>query len=481
MTAARASSTPPVVQTVDLAIIGSGSGNSIPDDRFTDRTIAMFEQGRFGGTCLNVGCIPTKMFVYGSDVADIARDGARFGVDSRVDGIDWPAIQRRVFGRIDPISLAGKDYRDHGSPNVTLYPEHVTLDGRAADGRYRLVTATGTVLADQVVLAAGSRPVIPDVIADSGVRYYTNEDVMRLPRLPDRMIIVGGGYIAAEFAHVFGALGTRVSITARGPALLRQLDESVSARFTDIAREQWDVHLNTHVTAAADLPGGGVRVTLDNGTRLDADVLLVATGRRPNGDRLDTGTIGVALDDAGRVITDRHGRTSARGVWAFGDVSSPYQLKHVANAERRVVQQNLLKGWDATDLDSFDHRFVPAAVFTHPQIAVVGLTEAQARATGRDITVKIEPYAAVAFGWAVENTTGFCKVIAERRTGLLLGTHIIGPQASSVIQPAIQAMSFGLPAHEMARGQYWIHPAPPEVLENALLGLDVDPGDSSGS
>ncbi|AFA73069.1 putative mycothione reductase [Gordonia polyisoprenivorans VH2] len=459
---------------VDLAIIGSGSGNSLPDERFADRSIAIFEEGVYGGTCLNVGCIPTKMFVYSSEVAEIAAHGGKYGVDSRVAGVDWPAIVSRVFGRIDPISQGGKRYRVEDCDNITVYDAHVEFDGRDDAGRYRLVTDDAVVLADEVVIAAGSRATIPAVIAASGVRYHTNNDVMRLEELPRRMIILGSGYIAAEFAHVFGALGTDVTIVARGPRLLRKLDDSVSERFTEIAGDRWDVHLDTAVTGAENLPGGGVRVHTADGPSLEADVLLVAVGREPNGDRLGLATIGLELSDDGRVVVDEHGRTDAAKVWALGDVSSPYQLKHVANHEERVVQANLLKGWQASDLVSFDHRYVPAAVFTHPQIAAVGLTEAQAREAGWDVTVKVQAYGDVAYGWAMEDTTGFCKLIAERGTGKLLGAHIIGPQAPTVIQPVIQAMSFGLGAAEMARGQYWIHPAMPEVLENALLGLDLD-------
>ncbi|MGC4932618.1 mycothione reductase [Gordonia sp. DT30] len=465
--------TPPTTR-VDLAIVGSGSGNSLPDDRFADRSIAIFEEGVYGGTCLNVGCIPTKMFVYASEVAEIAAHGRRFGIDSRVDGVDWPAIVSRVFGRIDPISAGGKRYRVEDCDNITVYDAHVEFDGRDDDGRYRLVTGDAVVLADEVVLAAGSRAVVPDVIADSGVRYYTNNDVMRLEELPRRMLILGSGYIAAEFAHVFGALGTDVSIVARGPRLLRKLDDDVSERFTTIAQERWDVHLNTTVTDAETLPDGSVRVHLADGRTLDTDVLLVAVGRAPNGDRLGLKTIGLELATDGRVVVDEHGRTQAPRVWALGDVSSPYQLKHVANHEERIVQANLLKGWQAGDLASFDHRYVPAAVFTHPQIAAVGLSEAAAREAGWDVTVKVQTYADVAYGWAMEDATGFCKLVAERGTGKLLGAHIIGPQAPTVIQPVIQAMSFGLSAGQMARGQYWIHPAMPEVLENALLGLDID-------
>ncbi|MGV9792255.1 mycothione reductase [Gordonia sp. NPDC003422] len=462
-----------VTQVVDLAIIGSGSGNSIPDDRFAEKSIAIFEEGVYGGTCLNVGCIPTKMFVYAAEVAEIAAHADRLGVHARVESVDWPAIVDRVFGRIDPISAGGREYREQRCENITVYSSHVEFDGRDDQGRYRLVTADALVLASEVVLAAGSRPTIPQPIADSGVRYHTNNDVMRLPKLPEHLVIVGSGYIAAEFAHVFGALGSRVSMIARSGRLLRKLDDDIATRFTELASAKWDVHLDATLAGAENLPDGRVRIGLGDGTSLDADALLVATGREPNGDRLGLGSVGIDLDAEGRVVCDEHGRTAARGVWTLGDVSSPYQLKHVANHEERVVQANLLKGWDAADLASFDHRYVPAAVFTHPQIAYVGMTEAQARASGRDITVKVQAYGDVAYGWAMEDTSGFCKLIAERGTGELLGCHIIGPQAPTVIQPVIQAMSFGLRVPDMARGQYWIHPAMPEVLENALLGLDI--------
>jgi mycothione reductase len=172
------------------------------------------------------------------------------------------------------------------------------------------------------------------------------------------------------------------------------------------------------------------------------------------------------------VVVDEYQRTTARGVFALGDVSSKYQLKHVANHEARVVQQNLFCDWDDTAAMAVtDHRFVPSAVFTDPQIACVGLTENEAIAQGFKVTVKIQDYGDVAYGWAMEDTTGFVKLVGERGTGRLLGAHILGHQASSIIQPLIQAMSFGLTAPEMARGQYWIHPALPEVVENALLGL----------
>ena len=214
----------------------------------------------------------------------------------------------------------------------------------------------------------------------------------------------------------------------------------------------------------------GIRATLDDGTVLTGDVLLVATGRIPNSDLLDLDAAGVATHVDGRIVVDPQQRTRAEGVYALGDISSEYQLKHVANHEARVVAHNLLHPDEPV---ATDHRFVPAAVFTDPQIATVGLTETDCVTRGLDFAVKVQEYGDVAYGWAMEDTTGFCKVIAERGSGRLLGAHLMGPQASGLIQPLVQAMSLGQSAREIATGQYWIHPALPEVVENALLGLEL--------
>ncbi|MEE2033154.1 mycothione reductase [Rhodococcus chondri] len=453
----------------DLAIIGTGSGNSIIDERYDDKRVALLEKGTFGGTCLNVGCIPTKMYVYAAEVARTVRTASKYGVDASIDGFRWNEIVDRVFGRIDPIAAGGERYRREGCANVTVYDGHARFVGERT-----LDTGTGeTITADQIVVAAGSRPDIPREVLDGGVRYHTSDDVMRLPKPPESILILGTGFIAMEFAHVFSALGTKVSVIARRERLLRHLDTDISERFTALAHAKWDVHLSN--PARAFRPAGdGVEAELSDGTVLAADALLVATGRIPNGDELGVGAAGIEVDQDGLIVVDEFQRTTSRGVFALGDVSSPYQLKHVANHEARVVQHNLLHdAWsgETSMLRRSDHRFVPSAVFTDPQIASVGLTEEEARAAGYDISVKIQDYGNVAYGWAMEDTEGFCKLIADRATGLLLGAHIIGAQASTLIQPLIQAMSFGLTAREMAEGQYWIHPALPELVENALLGL----------
>ncbi|ORV39735.1 mycothione reductase [Mycolicibacter engbaekii] len=458
------------MESYDLAIIGTGSGNSILDERYADMRVAICEQQTFGGTCLNVGCIPTKMFVYAAEVANTVAGASRYGVDAHIDQVRWSDIVSRVFGRIDPIAAGGEEYR-RSLPGVDVYGEHTRFGPVGSDGRYVLITASGEQFsAEQVVIAAGARSAIPPAIAESDARYYTSDDVMRIPELPEHLVIVGGGFIAAEFAHVFSALGSRVTIVIRGSTMLRHCDETLSERFTRIAAAKWEVRTHRNVVAVRD-DGPGVVAQLDDGSVLHADAMLVATGRVPNGDLLDAGQAGVTVA-GGRVSVDKYQRTTARNVFALGDVSSPYELKHVANHEARVVQHNLLCDWDDVDaMRTTDHRYVPSAVFTDPQIASVGLTETQARAKGLDISVKVQDYRDVAYGWAMEDETGFAKIIAERGTGRLLGAHIMGYQASSIIQPLIGAMSFGVTAPEIARGQYWIHPALPEVIENALLGL----------
>lgn len=450
----------------DLIIIGTGSGNSIPGPEFDDQSIAIVEKGAFGGTCLNVGCIPTKMFVYAADIATEIREAAKYNLSASLTGVDWPAIVDRVFAqRIDPIAAGGEAYRrGEETPNIDVYAEHA----RFVDKR-TIQVGEETISGERIVIATGARPSVLPVIAESGVDYYTNENILRLPALPKTMIIQGGGFIAVEFAHIFASLGVQVTITNRSPILLRKADETISQRFTEIAAEQWNLKLGRTVTAATQ-DARGVTLTLDNGEQLTGEILLVATGRTPNGDHMDLARGGIEMDGE-RIKVDEYGRTTAAGVWALGDVSSPYQLKHVANAEMRAVRHNLLHG---DDLRPMPHEHVPAAVFTHPQIASVGMTEAEAKQAGLDVTIKIQNYGDTAYGWAMEDTTGFAKLIADRKTGRLLGAHYLGPQASSLIQQLITVMAFDLDVREVARNQYWIHPALPEVTENALLGLDFD-------
>ncbi len=457
----------------DLVIIGSGSGNSIPDERFAHLSVALVDKGVFGGTCLNVGCIPTKMFVHPADLAAGTAHAARLGVDLDLRAVHFADIRDRIFGRIDPISAGGLKWRA-SNDNVTVFQEAA----RFLDP-HTLQVGEETITGERFVLAAGSRPVIPGLPGLDTVLHHTSDTVMRLPELPRSMVVVGGGYIAAEMGHVFSAFGTRVDVVLRGDRMLRGEDEDVSQRFTELFGRRVGLHPRTSVSQVQPAAGdAGITLVLqgpDGERELTAEVLLLATGRVPNGDTLNLAAAGVEVDDAGYVVVDARQQTTAEHIWALGDVSSPHQLKHVANHEARVVQHNLLRP-DAPVAS--DHRFVPHAVFSDPQVASVGLTEAQAAEQGVDVVAVTQQYGDVAFGWAMEDTDHFVKLLADRRSGMLVGAHLIGPDASSLIQPLIQAMSFGQHPHAVARGQYWVHPALAEVVENALLQLPAGGSDA---
>lgn len=461
----------------DLVIIGTGSGNSIANPDLDHWQIAILEKGAFGGTCLNAGCIPTKMYVHPADLADGAREAGRLGVDAHVDRVRWADMRDRIFGRIDAIEAGGREYRvGERTPNITVFTGTSTfVDARTIrTGDGELITA------DRVVVAAGGRPTLPDVPGlndidayGAGSRLHTSDTVMRIDDLPRRVVVIGGGYIAAEFAHVFSSFGSEVTQIVRGDRLLRSHDSDISEAFTTAAGRRYTVLTGRTLTKAVS-DDTSVRLDLtgsDGDETIEADLLLLAIGRQPNSDLVGAAAAGLDLHPDGRIVVDSYQRTSVDGIWALGDISSDYALKHVANHEAKVVSHNLLH---PDSMIRADHRFVPAAVFTHPQIANVGLTEQEATEQGLRFVTKIQYYGDIAAGWAREDGTGFAKVIADPATGLLLGAHVIGPEAATVIQPFIQAMSLGQTVAEVARGQYWIHPALSELVENALLGLELD-------
>lgn len=448
----------------DLIIVGAGSGNMLPDESTADWRVAIVESDRFGGTCLNRGCIPSKMFVYAADVARHAQDGDRFGVHTRYDGADWPAIRERVFARIDPIHDQAVAYRRANGIDVHLGAAHfVAPKVLEVDGQ--------RLTADRIVLASGTRPFVPPIEGIDRVEALTSDTVMRMDALPASMLVLGGGVIAAEMGHVLASLGTAITWVHRGAELLENHDREVRARFGAIAATRMDVRLATSLERV-EPTGVGIRATLGrtDGTQdvIEVERLLVATGRRPNSDLLDVAAGGLEVDAHGHLVTDDTYATSVPGVWAFGDAANHYQLKHVANAESRIVRQNLVRPGSAHTASIPP---VPAAVFTDPQIASVGLTEDAAIARGVDVATTVREYSSTAYGWAMEDTTSFVKLLADPRSHLLVGAHLMGPQASVLIQPLLQGMALGTPVERMAQDVMYIHPALTEVVENALLDL----------
>jgi len=449
-----------------LAIIGSGSGNSLVPEDPGQGPVALIEAGAFGGTCLNRGCIPSKIFVHSADVAAEIRRAGQFGLGAGLTGVDWKAIQERVFSHTGQISADGRQARADADA-VTLF------EGRARfRGPHELVIDDqAPITADRIVVATGARPTVPPVIAESGVTFHTSDTIMGIDELPGSMVIVGGGYVAAEFAHIFSCLGVAVRVVEMAPRLLGTFDTPIAERFTALARRKWDVHLSAQITGVRrpGHNGTGVTVELEDGPAVTGDLLLVATGRQPNSDDLGLDAAGVSLRDDGRIQVDEYGRTTTEGIWSLGDVSSPFELKHVANAEARTLAHNLAH---PDDLRPFPHDWVPAAVFTEPQIATVGARR-QDLAGHRPFVTATQDYDDTTYGWALRDTSGICTLYADPATGKLLGAHILGSQAALLIQPLVQAASTGLSVAEMARGQYWIHPALSEVVENALLKLPL--------
>ena len=450
----------------DLIIVGTGSGNSVINDEMDGWRIAIVERWTFGGTCLNRGCIPSKMLVYAADVAESAANdnGPKFGVTTRFESADWPAIVRRVFGRIDPIAEGGLQYR-LSLPNVTVYEGNAVFVGDRT-----LVVNGQEIRGERVVIATGARAFIPEIHGIDEVPYYTSDTIMHIAKVPKHLVVLGGGFIASELSHVFASLGSRVTIINRGHRLLIAEDHDISVRYTEIVGERFELVLGAKVERVfMTAEGMGLRLTSADGEQIvEGDTLLVATGRLANGDQIDASSAGIDIGPMGEVVVDEYGRTTAPGVWALGDVNGRYQLKHMANGEARAIQHSLLHPDDPQPLDT---RAAPHAVFGSPQIGSVGLTQAQADELDRPTTVITHSYGGAAYGWALEDTESFCKLIGDPATRTLLGAHVIGYQASLLVQLLVQGMHLGTTVDEMATGQIWIHPALSEVVEQALLKL----------
>ena len=445
----------------DLLIIGAGSGNTIIGPEHDHLDIAIAEPAEFGGTCMNRGCIPSKMLIYAADLALNAENARELGVNSSLSNVDWTGIQERIFGRIDPIAEAGLQYRK-SLENVTVYRDKANFLSDKTLG-----ISGNEVTADQIVISAGANPVVPDFKGLSDTPFHTSDSIMRITSLPKRLVIIGGGFIAIEMAHIFGAFGSEVIIILRGEEFLSEADCSIRERITEIYSDRFTVYFSEeieHVSYNEEFV-----IELKKGGTLAADQLLIATGRAPNTEFLDPQKGGIECDNDGYVLTDKYLRTSSEGVWALGDVTNPLQLKHTANAEARVVAHNLL---NSDNLIKIDRSVIPKAVFGNPQIATVGFTEDELLQKNIPYSKSIRSYSDTAFGWAMEDEQGFVKLLTDPSSQLLLGAHIIGYQASILIQQLVTAMSVSITVEELAKNQLYIHPALTEVVEQALLGFE---------
>ena len=449
----------------DVVVVGSGAGGAIVEQALAhDNKTAWVDKGPFGGTCLNVGCIPSKMMIFPADRIMEIRESWKLGIDTEVRGVDFKAIMDRMRHTIrgdkrDPMEMAKH------IPNLDFFSGEAFFESD-----YTLKIGKQAVTGKKIYLVSGARPLIPDIPGLAETEYLTNESLIELEEKPESLVIIGGGYIATEFAHFFEAMGTRVTILQRGERLVKEEEPEISDLLQKKMSARMEIHLDTEAIAVEkksdnqisirgrDVKTGEVRDFL--GHRI-----LVASGRLSNADILQVRNTGVEVNADGYIKVNDYFATTKENIWAFGDAIGKKMFRHAANEEADLVWHNSTHGGEnRLDFDS-----VPHAVFSWPQIASVGKTEEEAKRL-HEILVGVSRYHDVAKGEAMMDTNSFAKVIVEKDTWRLLGFHIIGPYAPILIQEAVNAMSTEGTVIPIVRGIH-IHPSLTEVVQSALAHL----------
>ena len=414
----------------DLFVIGAGSGG-VRAARIAaghGARVAIAEEHRVGGTCVIRGCVPKKLLVYGSHFAEDLVDARRFGWTLGERGFDWPTLRDNVLAEVDRLNAIY--LTTLSSHHVHLYPARATmLDAHSvridasADGS----VAEQTVTADKILIATGARPLIPDL---PGAEYgITSNEVFHLDHLPKSLIIAGGGYIANEFAGVFHELGVKVTVVNRGDTILRQYDQALRDRLLQISMTK-GIKFDFNVEfKGVDQTNSGIRV-LTGGDPIEGEMLLWAIGRRPNIEGLGLEAAGVATNDAHAIAVDAASATNIDNIWAVGDVTDRVQLTPVAIREGHAFADTVFgnKPW------TVDHTTIPSAVFSNPPIGSVGLTESEARnklGTVKVFTSDFRPMRNVLAG---RNERSLYKLVVDSATDVVVGAHMIGPDAPEILQ-----------------------------------------------
>ena len=315
---------------------------------------------------------------------------------------------------------------------------------------------------------------IPKISGLEKVPYLTSTEALRLKKQPKSMIIMGGGYIAAELAHFFGSLGTKITIVEMTDKLLGAEDDEISEKFTELFSKKYNILLG-HKAVGASKKAKKIFLEIQNIKnsrikKISADSLLVAVGRMPNSDILDVGKSGIAVNEKGYIKVNEFLETNVAGIWALGDIAGIYLFKHSANLEANYAAHNAFSSESKTPVD---YRAMPHAVFSSPQIAGVGLTEKQAKDKGLNYVSGKYYYSHTGMGAAMQEKDGFVKAIVEKGTGKILGCHIIGPDASTLIHEVIVAMRFEGTVNEIIHSVH-IHPALSEVVSRAFAAIDYN-------
>lgn len=455
---------------VDAAIVGAGQGGTPLAANLAARgwSVALFEREHLGGTCVNVGCTPTKAMVASARAAHVARTGGDLGVEAGPVEVDLARIVERKDDIVS--SFRGGQQKRVDREGLTLLRGHARFAGPRRLEVVEGEDAGAAVTADRVVLNTGQRPLVPPIPGLEEVDYLTSTTVMELERVPRHLLVAGGGYVGCEFAQMFSRFGADVTVVQREDQLLAREDPDVAEAVREVFEAEGLEVLPGVEVAEVEADGDGVAARLEtgDGTRtVEASHLLVATGRRPNTGELELETAGVELDDRGYVGTDDRFRTSAEGVWAIGDVTGRAPFTNVAYRDFQVLFENWIH--DA-DLDAAD-RNVTYAVYTDPPVAGVGLNEREARRRGVEVEVATTPMSHVARAIETGETAGLIKVLADPESRRLLGASMVGISADEVIHVFTAVMDAGAPWDVLESGIY-AHPAVAEALPVLVRKLE---------
>jgi dihydrolipoamide dehydrogenase len=449
----------------DVIVIGSGCGALISDEASSHGLrVALVDKGPLiGGTCLNWGCIPSKMLIYPADRIAEIQEGQKLGIEAEIKNIDFYSIMERMRkSRQESQRHIRKGIEQTENMDFFEGEAHFTSD-------YTLEVKGDKIQGERIFIASGSRPFIPPIKGLDSIDYLTNETALELKERPESLIIIGGGYVAVEFGHFLAAMGTEVVILEMADRLVLSEEAEISELLKKALSKRMGVHTNAQ---AEEVKGSNRGVTVvardkDSGRQrnFSAQRIMIAVGRRSNADLLKVENTGVELDARGFIKTNEYLETSKKNILAVGDANGQQMFTHMANREAAIAAQNALHD---TKL-KVDYTAIPHAVYSHPQIASVGLSEESAR-KDHDTIVGRTKYFDVAKGEAMMEKEGFAKVIVEKDSDRILGFHIIGPYAPVLIQEVVNAMTSGGHIEEINQGIH-IHPALSELIPTTVNSL----------